>query len=210
MKTSKAAAKGGGDASAAASIAPEALSHLADRLKFDLGNSDQQTTQSKRKRKGKQTDQEATDSKNVQANGGPVISQQVKPKKAEKAQTSTGARKGSKSSAIVNSEPKNTKSQRKQLHTPEKARDANKPSLKDNSKRPTSSAGAKTKTKPSKKALEANKTEASSLLDEILALGGSKEDLELVESVDTDEDILGPSQTPKAKSGDKSVISFNF
>ena len=52
---------------------------------------------------------------------------------------------------------------------------------------------------------------APSLLDEILALGGTKEDLELIEDIGSEEDIVGESQTAIVKgSGDRTVFHILF
>jgi hypothetical protein len=210
MKSSEGAMKAGSSTSPAVDIAPEALSHLADKLKLDLAN-DQRPKQSKRKRKGKEHD----DKKNPPANGSQTSIRDIKPKKPEASQTSVSENKSTNRSPTnnfrSNESGKGKKSQAMQLQTPSKNTKRNQSSKKDMKEPSILPAAAKLKTTTVKKGGDNEKNQAasqgSSLLGEILALGGSKEDLELVEGVDSDEDIVGPAQNSKTRSNDKNVNS---
>jgi len=48
----------------------------------------------------------------------------------------------------------------------------------------------------------------ASLLDEILALGGTKEDLELVEDISSDDDLVVDGKLPKQRKGEEDSVPF--
>jgi hypothetical protein len=214
-KSKKKAADADGGSLEAVDIAPEALANLADRLKLDLGKP---RTQSANQKKGGKKDKEGRNdardkprkekSSSTGFNHTPKQIQQPKPEKpkptADKKNESVLQDKEAKLDANKDGAPK-LKS------IPSKQPNQHKVDAKVNGSRDSSTpfkspaqpisntpSSDKRQRKPNAKPSEI----APSLLDEILALGGTKEDLELVEDIDTDEDVEGDSQPtgkPQAK-----------
>jgi hypothetical protein len=196
-KNKNKAVEADGERSADVEIAPQALASLADRLKTELAKPKGDKGNDKRK-KQRETKRQETSS----ANG--TGAAQSKPALNKETQRN-GIEKGSASdrSKLPSTEDKKGKPQ-KQAKSADTSKQPNSTS-KDMGSRSAKST-PKSKSKGTKDGLD------SSLLDEILALGGSKEDLELVEDVDTDEDILvgedKPPTSRKKGGNDKTVYSL--
>jgi len=183
-----------GEQAADIQIAPQALANLSDRLKVNLakptGGKSQKTESPKEK--GKRQDKNG-------ANG--AAEEGLKPKKKDKKKKDKKNESRKSSVAQTGEGPKHA--------TPRDPTNqvGNGPINARSSKQPPSQT-EKSDLKANKKASkrkDANKPsgEGVSLLDEILALGGTKDDLELLQDVDTDEDII--EEAPK--SGKKSTTN---
>jgi ribosome biogenesis protein MAK21 len=216
------------DTPAGVEIAPEALANLADRLKLDLASQGQLKSKnapvSNWKGKGKKENEKQSNDKESKtskmANGNnvgmpkkPVAVKEKEQKLAEKkSKSSTASEKKSVAPPTSNGDgrpPKDTKV--KKAKTDSKA----------NGRPPKESASSKAETntkspstKKDKKRFKANASAhqedtPNPLLDEILALGGTKEDLDLIEDVDSEEDADEESDPPKkSKGGEKTVQPF--
>lgn len=222
-KSKKKAADADGGPLEAVDIAPEALANLADRLKLDLGKPQ---TQSSNQKKGGKKDKEGRNdardkprkekSSSTGFNHPPKQIQQPKPEKPKttadkKNESILQGKKEAKLTANKDGPPKLKSIPPKQ---PNQHKGDAKVNGSHNSSTPFKShAQPISNTPPSDKRQRKPNAKPSdiapSLLDEILALGGTKEDLELVEDIDTDDDVEGdpqPTGKPKAKGrNDQSV-----
>jgi len=190
MKKNKTkAAATSSEASAGIDIAPSALANLADKLKVDLARPVGERAQRSQKVDQKK---EKTNREKPRAEAA-----KVDDKAKQKKDNSQASRGHEDSTFRKNKEPRNDTNSRqggerngkrrangvKSVATSDRFRQSNAPSPKT----PKEKGGNK----------EERKT-TSTLLDEILALGGSQEDLELVQEIDTDEDIAEES-IPQSK-----------
>ena len=210
MKKTKKSSENGIDVSSAVEIAPSALANLADKLKLDLSTPTQAHKSGKKdKKKAKKAAQTTQSTKNPVVNNGQQGKRKDGPMKEKAPKTPNQENKaidppvpGKKRNSAK--EPNGKSTLQSSSHIKEKKRGP-KTSLKESvsSKKPPRN---ERDSKPTENA-EAN--DVSTLLEEILALGGTKEDLELVEGIDSDEDIPGESPAQKTKeSNDKKVYSL--
>jgi hypothetical protein len=189
MKKNKTkAAATSSEPSAGIDIAPLALANLADKLKVDLAR-----PVGERARRSQKVDQkkEKTNRQKPRAEAAKVDD------KAKQKKNNSQASRKHKDSTLSNKEPKKDTNSRqggerngkrrangvKSVTTSDRFRQSNAPSPKT----PKEKGGNKEERKAT-----------GTLLDEILALGGSQEDLELVQDIDTDEDIAEES-IPQSK-----------
>jgi hypothetical protein len=208
-------------------IAPEALVNLANRLKLDLASQGQSKSKnapvSNGKGKGKKEknekqhkNQEPKTSTSANGNNAGVPKKPAAVKEKEQKQPVEKKLKNSivsekKSDAALTSNgdgrpPKDTKSKNTKADS--------KPNRRPPKESASSKAETNTKSPPAKKdkkrpkanASEAQEVITNPLLDEILALGGTKEDLDLIEDVDSEEDTTEEFNPPKkSKGGEKTV-----
>jgi ribosome biogenesis protein MAK21 len=180
------------DPSVGVDIAPSALANLADRLKVDLAKPAGQVKENKKGQKNEKKlssqpqqnkgNKEKFNSKPTPAKGFPKDQKDKKTQNGGKVQRKVEGKEKPKQNgqtATSTSRPEKAKPERKQ----EKSKSGS-------------------DKKKDKKAKPEKPTE-SSLLDEIIALGGTADDLELVEDVDSEEEIIGDSGNKSG--GDKSV-----
>jgi ribosome biogenesis protein MAK21 len=161
-------------------LAPEALASLTNKLKHDLNQTRTEPTNKSKKSKNDKTPKQRANKK-------------------ENKQKLPGAKEPKeKESQIVSSVSKKTKGTAKAQEPSSKSQQT---PFKNNKKDGKTSNGnvpgrSKDDTQPS-------------LLDDILALGGSKEDLDLVKGVDSDEEnFTGPIQSNAKGPSDHDVPSF--
>ena len=185
-------------------IAPQALASLADELKVDLARHPDATPKiDNRKNKSSKSGSAKSGS------SGPLDNQhrQVKeknsrnPKEKKQNVSSAGPSKAQspKVDRPVNKNERKGRDQATNVNGTEKSSNRSKKSGLETTKRSNNKSG------------KGNEKKATSLLEEILALGGSKDDLELIEDIDTDEDIIEGSDAPKSKvkdNKDKKVPNF--
>lgn len=217
MKKSKKPSKNGIEASPAIEIAPEALANLVDKLKSDLANPNYPQKQLPRKltkeKKAVERRQADANQNGKKAIKGPNQNKTVKSGKAVKGpshhakkDSSTGP--NSESRAPEDSTKKLATQNAKQIHKFSAVKSKVSPKTSVDAKDPSSKGGKVPKGGVSR-------TKAPSLLEDILSLGGTKEDLELVEDIDSEEDIIGGSQAPKGqklrqKNDEQKVMTFSF
>jgi hypothetical protein len=204
MKKNKKPSSNGNDASSAVDISPGILASLADKLKVDLAKPTLASKQSPSSNREKKATQTITPARTSTTNHVPEKNN-LDGSRSEKMKKSSGGKiKTGNSSAAEKKQnaPKvvNGKSKREEQHSKEPP--------KFDPRQSKFSGRSKTSSKTS--AISANNGErftqtkdeklaAPSLLDEILALGGTKEDLELVDDIDSEEDIPGESQPQSSK-----------
>jgi len=197
-------------------IASDALARLADKLKVDLAKSPQQSVQkstpaadgkARRKsdvsggKKSKQDESGKSQNNGTSVNGTSNTQAKRKGDKPTNSETSAAAKPAKSES------PKHGKNKKQKVADTrsEKSRPVN--------EAPTAqSASTKKDKNPENKGEKSKgkgKIEKDPLFEEIIALGGTEEDLALLEGIDSDEDIEGessPAQKPKQQRGnDKSV-----
>jgi hypothetical protein len=225
MKKNKKGADADSGALEAVDIAPEALANLADRLKLDLGKLQTQSRNEKKRGKkdkeGKKEVQDKSQKEKAASNGLKQTPAQVQLPKSEKPKATTDMKQKAvshrrkdakltanqvgapKSKAIPPKQSNQCKEDAKVTVSRSSSTTFKSPAL-PNFSTPSSD---KRQRKPNAKPSEVT----TSLLDEILALGGTKEDLELVEDIDTDEDIEGdsrPTGKPKAKGQNDQTVYY--
>jgi hypothetical protein len=213
MKKTKKSSENGIDVSSAVEIAPSALANLADKLKLDLAAPNQANKSGNRKKEEKKGAKKAAQT--IQNTKNPAVNNGQQGKRK-------GGSMKEKAPKTLNQESKSI-----DLSVPgKKLKSVKEPN--DNSKLQSGShtkakkRGSKTSPKQSAPSIKPTKNErdskpadsaeandVSTLLEEILALGGTKEDLELVNGIDSEEDIPGESPSQKTKeSNDKKVCSL--
>ena len=183
-------------ASADVGIASDALSRLAEKLKTDLAKPDQQSkqkssrpldTSGSKKSKSKQTER-------LQSNGTAEVGRKYKKSPSK---ISNGAANSGQSDEA--------KEHKKQNRHPKQHSQASRSPKSVSSLKPVTSKRDRTGEKSSGK----EEPEKGSLLEEIIALGGTEEDLALVDGISSDDDVekeLSSVQKPKHKvDNDKSV-----
>jgi ribosome biogenesis protein MAK21 len=210
-------------ASAEVDIASEALERLADKLKVDLAKPAQQ--QSKQKSTPVSADAKA---RRKSDGSGEKIVKQNEPGKSKdngpskkngiaKNQADKNAIKSKETEKIPASKPaKNTDGPKRPDNKRQKVADTQ-------SEKPLPVKGAATsqlastkKKKGEKKGEKSNgkgNIEKDPLFEEIIALGGTKEDLELLQGIDSDEDVEGdssPAQKPQQAGNSKSVNALEM
>jgi hypothetical protein len=170
-------------------IPQEALANLADKLKVDLAKSTQSQPPSKtspdKKRSKKQAKPKSQQT--TQTNGPRELKDNgsgVEPKKSRKSKDDRPNIKKAHSRTEISDQPhKEAKLSRTSAELP---RTKNDKSSKSKTARPADNAEEQPSTEPS-------------LLQEILALGGTKEDLELVNEIDSEEEIFESQESQKAR-----------
>lgn len=197
MKTKKNRPLAAETASADVGIASDALARLAEKLKTDLSKPEQQSKQKT--------------SRPLDISG----SKRSKSKQTERLLSNDTAEVGGKDK---NSPSKKSNSAANSSKSDE-AKQHKKPSLQDGKTNPKqhsqTSRSPKTASSLKPAASKRNRTgeksfeekpENDSLLEEIIALGGTKEDLELIDGISSDEGESSSVQKPKGKvDNDKSV-----
>jgi hypothetical protein len=221
MKNKKSSANGN-DTASAVDIAPGVLANLADKLKTDLAKPNQTLKPSASRNREKKTKEKKakqaispaqtskTDIVSPKNNKDSPTDQKKKKSPGGKSKIGNPSASEKKRSTpkAVNGEPKREE---------QRAREPQKFDPRESKFSGRSKASSKTNTisaingNPFAQTKDERPT-VHSLLDEILALGGTKEDLELVDDIDSEEDIPGESQpqsSKKSKGGsDKSVCNF--
>jgi len=202
-------------------IAPSALATLADKLKVDLANPSPAVKPKKNEKKGaKKVPPTANTAEPPSTINGHTKTKKDVPthkksdKKTDPKNSSSRASKNVDTAKTTNGDvKKQRKSQEKsgkQTHKPEQSQYKVGGYSKDSARKNNASKEKRSLSSGSKEEQHV----AQSLLEEIIALGGTKEDLELVEDIDSDEDIIGESQQPPAKkikeTSDKKVYSSNY
>lgn len=177
-------------------IAPQALANLVDKLKVDLARHQDATPKIDNKK-----NKSSKSGNGKSGSSGPLDKQQrqVKekhsqdPKEKKQNVSSAGPRQhqSPKVDRPVHKKEGKGRDQANRVNGAEKPSNRPKQSRSEPGKRSNNKSG------------KGNEKKATSLLDEILALGGSKDDLELIEDIDTDEDIIEGSDAPKSKGKDK-------
>jgi len=193
-------------------IPHEALANLADKLKVDLAKSTQSRLPSKAPpdKKGSEKQAKLKSKQNAQTNGSRELKDNrggMEPKRGKKS---------------MDDKP-NTEKVHSRTEISDRAKLANrdaKPS-RTSAKPPRTKNDKPSKSRSSKPARSANNVEEQpaaepSLLQEILALGGTKEDLELVDDIDSEEEILESQESQqtlvlegKKKTDEKTVWVLN-
>lgn len=221
MKNKK-SSENGIDTASAVDIAPSALANLADKLKLDLAKPNHAAKSSKQKKNEKKEVKEVPQTtKTEQA---PVVKNgQTNAKKSAPIQEKSSKTSDSKSKVGIvpptGKKVDSAKATNSDSKSQQKSRDKDvKRAYKSDSRPPKLSGGSKNSAKGKNLTsgergatpdIKDGEPAAPSLLEEILALGGTKEDLELVEDIDSDEDIAGEPEHPAAKktkeSNDKKV-----
>jgi hypothetical protein len=223
MKRNKKSSGNGIDTVSTVEIAPSALANLADKLKVELANPSQAVKPSKPKKNKKEANKVPQTANTVETpftiNGHTKTKKDVPThekadKKTDSKNSSGSVSKNVDTSKTTNGDVKQRrKSQEKdakQTHKTEQSQSKVGGHSKDSARKSNT-----TKTKRSfSSSSKEDEHDAQSLLEEILALGGTKEDLELIDDIDSDEDIIGESQQPPAKkikeTSDQKVCSSNY
>lgn len=209
MKKNKKSSVNVNDAASAVDIAPGVLANLADKLKIDLAKPNPTSKQSPSNNREKKIKE-----KNMKQAISPVQTSStniVSPKNSkdssvnEKKKKSPGGKSklGNPSATekkrtapkTANGEPKREKQHPKE---PQKF-DPRQSKFSGRSKASSETATIPTNNGESFSHTMDEKSAAPSLLDEILALGGTKEDLELVGDIDSEEDLASESQPQSSK-----------
>ena len=168
-------------------IPQEALANLADKLKIDLAKSTQSQPPSKTspKKQAKPKSQQTT-----QTNGSRELKDNgsgVEPKKGRKSKDDRPNTEKGHSRTEISDQPKLAHKDAKLPRTSaEMPRTKNDKSSKSKTARPADNAEEQPSAEPS-------------LLQEILALGGTKEDLELVNEIDSEEEIFESQESQQAR-----------
>jgi ribosome biogenesis protein MAK21 len=173
-------------------IPQEALTNLADKLKIDLAKSTQSQPPSKtspdKKRSKKQAKPKSQQT--TQTNGSRELKDNgsgVEFKKSRKSKDDRPNTEKAYSHREISDQPKLAHKDAKLPRTSaEIPRTKNDKSSKSKTVRPADNAEEQSSAEPS-------------LLQEILALGGTKEDLELVNEIDSDEEIFESQEPQKAR-----------
>ena len=210
--------------SAGAEIAPEALANLVDKLKHDLAIPEQNDLKPSKSRKKKDKKDDNARGSAQQPDGG---TNKVNPKSGIKAVASEGEtnrrpkkKKKSNSTGISIGDVNSTRNgfpasyaKTQDSHRPKKPNrarqleEARVSNSKPGSKQPQNRA-----TNSSRSIDEASTGET--LLGDILALGGTEADLELIRDIDSEEEIVGESHglngQKKTKSDDDDVCTDIF
>ena len=204
-------------------IASDALARLADKLKVDLAKSPQQPVQkstpaadSKARRKsdvsaGKKS---KLDESGKSQNNGTSVNGTSNTQAKKKGDKPTNSETSAAAKPAKSESPKQGKNKKQKVADTrsEKSRPVNEARTSQSAatkkdKNPENK-GEKSKDK-GEKSKGKGKIEKDPLFEEIIALGGTEEDLALLEGIDSDEDIEGessPAQKPKQQRGnDKSV-----
>jgi hypothetical protein len=222
MKKNKKFSSNVTDTASSVDISPEALANLSDKLKLDLSKPSHFVKQSSRDRnnaKKPNEPQNGPQERSIGRSPKANMDQAKKPasrnekvtktpnSRIKRPHTSVPGQKVSSAKApngesipTTNPYEKSSKGTRNSEVPQLTVSNQSKASRKSNVFSRDTRLSADTKETPS----------APSLLDEILALGGTKEDLQLVEDIDSDEDIVGESQYPrgqksKEKNNEKTV-----
>jgi hypothetical protein len=202
MKKNKRSSENGTEALSSVDIAPEALANLADKLKSDLANPNRPQKQSSRKHSKEKNavEKRQTDAGQNKKQAKKGSNEKVTAKGNKAVTESTRATKDSSmgTNGVSKSLAKSTENKdgrdAKQIRKPGAVQS------KASSKPVVSVKGAPLKKgKNPKGGASAEESMASSLLEEILALGGTKEDLELVEDIDSEDEIVGELQPLKGQ-----------
>lgn len=220
MKNKKSSANGN-DTASTIDIAPGVLANLADKLKTDLAKPNQTLKPSassnrEKKTKEKKTKQAISPAQTSKTGIASPKNNKDSPANEKKKKSPGGKSKLSNPSAperklstpiTVNGEPKREKQHPKE---PQKF-DPRQSKFSGRSKTSSKTNAISANNGKPVAQMKDEKPTAPSLLDEILALGGTKEDLELVDDIDSEEDIPGESQhqSPKKSKGgiDKTVCN---
>src|SRR5271155_4462658 len=173
-------------------IPQEALANLADKLKIDLAKSTQSQPPSKtspdKKRSKKQAKPKSQQT--TQTNGSRELKDNgsgVEPKMSRKSKDDRPNTEKAHSQMEKSDQPKLAHKDAKLPRTSaEMPRTKNDKSSKPKTARPADNA-------------EKQPSAERSLLQEILALGGTKEDLELVNEIDSEEEIFESQESQKAR-----------
>jgi hypothetical protein len=228
MKKSKSKAAGtSNDTPGGVEIAPAALANLADRLKLDLASQGQSKikntpvndgkTNGKKERKEKQGNKKESQAA-IKANGASnslakksIPAKQSGQKSEKKSTGGSNSEKKSKTASTVNGDGRSTKEKDKKSKADSKQSTytAKEPAPAKAARNSKSSSTKKDKKHSKTNASKTQESTVNPLLDEILALGGTKEDLDLVENVDSEEDITEEPEPPKkSKGNEKTVLTF--
>ena len=208
-------------ASGEVDIASDALARLADKLKLDLAKPQQQSKQkstpsaegkAQRKSEGsgekisKQFGSMKQPSNGLSKNGAAKKQEKLNDNKSDKKKTTPVSK-----AAENNNAPKlhiNKKQKVGDKHT-EKSRPNGAPTS-----QPTSAKKDKNSGKKKTEGTGKGKSQKDPLFEEIIALGGTEEDLDLIEGIDSDENIEGdssPAEKSKQPAGnEKSVCSLSI
>jgi hypothetical protein len=197
------------DAAPNIAIAPEALASLADKLKFDLAQPQKAVPSKGKSPRPKQEKSKKAPEKGISSNAQEGRSKQVTaPKrvvddKAQKDKSNNLARLSNL--GLIRPQTSEDRSQTQQPRFGKRDLKNNKTVKATQSAVKDGRKAAAVTTTPSKTKTQRNKEENNtpSLLEEILALGGTEEDLELIDGVNSDEDILGESGNSRAEKSNR-------
>lgn len=228
MKKSKSKAAGtSNDTPGGVEIAPAALANLADRLKLDLASQGQSKIKNtpvndgkingKKEKKEKQGNKKESQAA-INANGASnslskksVTAKHSGQKSEKKSTGGSSSEKKSKTVSTVNGDGRSTKEKDKKskAHSQQSGYTAKGPAPAKAERNTKSSSTKKDKKHSKASAAKTQESTVNPLLDEILALGGTKEDFDLVEDVDSEEDIAEEPEPPKkSKGNEKTVLTF--
>jgi len=176
-------------------IAPEALENLASKLKADLSKPTANPKPAAAREKGTTRNQTGPEKQREVKNKSPKKDKGKNKPKAEGANVANGHSGNGQSKSLAS--PKGLKIvEKKQSLTTQL------------SNGPGKSASIIEKKSTTFRGKDHKRRVSTSLLDEILALGGTKEDLELVEGVDSDDDLVVDDREPKKGKGDEDSVVF--
>src|SRR5437764_2160857 len=174
-------------ASADVGIASDALSRLAEKLKTDLAKPDQQSkqkssrpldTSGSKKSKSKQTER-------LPSNDTAEVGRKDKKSPSRKSNGAANTAQGDKAK------------EHKRLNRPDRRTNPKQHSQPSRTPKSVSSLKpvANKRDRTGEKSSGKEKPEKGSLLEEIIALGGTEEDLELVDGISSDDDVEGDSSS---------------
>jgi hypothetical protein len=200
MKKNKRASGNDGEASGTADmIAVEALESLASKLKADLAKPVATPKPAPKAKPPKRKDHKPKDDRKEAEN------------KAVKKKDGHGKPKAeSKEKMVMNGHGGNKQPKFHEKSTGSKKKDKEESARVQLSKIPEKPASKVEKKSTHSQESRHNRKGSTSLLDEILALGGTKEDLELVGEISSDEELVAYDKRTAKEKGDEDTVFSNF